>query len=113
MGNLPDGLFVPNVYNNELWQHLNAVVCLPTAVTTQHRSTSLAIHPNPATDRITVSIAGAVPQRIRIIGADGRECLSAQRMGQLDTAPLPPGTYMVEATGADGAVVRSKLVVAR
>jgi CubicO group peptidase (beta-lactamase class C family) len=113
MGNLPDGLFVPNVYNNEIWQHLNAVICLPTAVASQPRPNSLTIHPNPATDRITVSIAGAVPQRIRIIGADGRACLSVQRMGQVDTALLPPGTYMVEATGADGAVVRSKLVVAR
>lgn len=113
MGNLPDGLFVPNVYNDEIWQHLNAVICLPTAVDAPHRANGLAIHPNPATDRITVSMAGAIPQRIRIIGADGRECLSVQRSGQVDTAPLPPGTYMVEATGADGAVVRSKLVVAR
>lgn len=113
MGNLPDGLFVPNVYNNEIWQQLNAVICLPTAVASQSRPNSPTIHPNPATDRITVSIAGAVPQRIRIIGADGRECLSAQRMGQVDTTPLPPGTYMVEATGADGAMLRSKLIVAR
>ena len=113
MGNLPDGLFVPNVYNNEIWQHLNAVICLPTTVATQHHTNSLAIHPNPATDRITVSMAGAIPQRIRIIGADGRECLSMQRSGQVDTSPLPPGTYMAEATGADGTVVRSKLVVER
>lgn len=113
MGNLPDGLFVPNVYNNELWQHLNDVICLPTTVATQHHTNSLAIHPNPATDLITVSIAGAVPQRIKIIGADGRECLSAQQLGKVDTALLPPGTYLVEATSADGAVVRNKLIIAR
>lgn len=112
MGDLPtEGIFVPTVYNDEIWQRLNAVICLPTTVATQHHTNSLAIHPNPATDRITVSIAGAVPQRIRIIGADGRECLSLQQPGQVDTAPLPPGTYMVEATAADGTVVRSKLVV--
>jgi len=31
----------------------------------------------------------------------------------VDTSLLPPGTYLVEATGADGAVVRNKLIIAR
>ncbi|MBX2979815.1 MAG: hypothetical protein KF905_11005 [Flavobacteriales bacterium] len=27
MGDLPGGIFVPNVYNDQIWQYLNAVVC--------------------------------------------------------------------------------------
>ena len=113
MGDLPGGIFVPNVFNNEIWQHLNAVICLPTAVDAPHRANGLAIYPNPASDQITVSMAGAIPQRITVRGADGREYLSVQQLGKVDTSLLPPGTYLVEATGADGAVVRNKLIIAR
>ena len=113
MGDLPGGIFVPNVFNNEIWQYLNAVICLPTAVDAPHRTNGLAIYPNPASDQITVSMAGAIPQRIKVRGADGRECLSVQQLGKVDTSLLPPGTYLVEATGADGAVVRNKLIIAR
>ena len=113
MGDLPGGIFVPNVFNNEIWQYLNAVICLPTAVDAPHRANVLAIYPNPASDQITVSMAGAIPQRIKVRGADGRECLSVQQLGKVDTSLLPPGTYLVEATGADGAVVRNKLIIAR
>jgi CubicO group peptidase (beta-lactamase class C family) len=113
MGDLPGGIFVPNVFNNEIWQHLNAVICLPTAVDAPHRANGLAIYPNPASDQITVSMAGAIPQRITVRGTDGRECLSVQQLGKVDTSLLPPGTYLVEATGADGAVVRNKLIIAR
>ncbi|MFN6115880.1 MAG: serine hydrolase [Flavobacteriales bacterium] len=113
MGDLPGGIFVPNVFNNEIWQYLNAVICLPTAVDAPHRTNGLAIYPNPASDQITVSMAGAIPQRIKVRGADGRECLSVQQLGKVDTSLLPPGTYLVEATGADGAVVRNKLISAR
>jgi CubicO group peptidase (beta-lactamase class C family) len=112
MGNLPDGLFVPNVYNNELWQYLNAVICVPTAVTDQQHTNGLTIHPNPASSQITVRMAGAVPQRIRVLGPDGRECLSAQQSGVVDITRLPSGTYMVEATGTAGEVVRNKLIIA-
>ncbi|MFN9325229.1 MAG: serine hydrolase [Flavobacteriales bacterium] len=113
MGDLPGGIFVPNVFNNEIWQYLNAVICLPTAVDAPHRTNGLAIYPNPASDQITVSMAGAIHQRIKVRGADGRECLSVQQLGKVDTSLLPPGTYLVEATGADGAVVRNKLIIAR
>jgi CubicO group peptidase (beta-lactamase class C family) len=113
MGDLPGGIFVPNVFNNEIWQHLNAVICLPTAVDAPHRANGLAIYPNPASDQITVSMAGAIPQRITVRGADGREYLSVQQLGKVDTSLLPPGTYLVEATGVDGAVVRNRLIIAR
>jgi CubicO group peptidase (beta-lactamase class C family) len=113
MGDLPGGIFVPNVFNNEIWQHLNAVICLPTAVDAPHRANVLAIYPNPASDQITVSMAGAIPQRITVRGADGREYLSVQQLGKVDTSLLPPGTYLVEATGVDGAVVRNRLIIAR
>jgi CubicO group peptidase (beta-lactamase class C family) len=113
MGDLPGGIFVPNVFNNEIWQYLNAVICLPTSVDAPHRANVLAIYPNPASDQITVSMAGAIPQRITVRGADGREYLSVQQLGKVDTSLLPPGTYLVEATGADGAVVRNKLIIAR
>lgn len=114
LGNLPTpGIFVPNVYNNDIWVRLNNVLCTPTAVQPVHAAPGLELFPNPAHDQLTVSVAGAAPERIRILGADGRAWATAQRVRQLDVQALPTGAYIVEAVGADGAAVRSRLVIAR
>jgi CubicO group peptidase (beta-lactamase class C family) len=114
MGELPTpDLFVPNLYNDQIWQYLNAVICASTGIDAHDRANNMTIYPNPASDQLSVSVAGSIPRQVRVLSTDGRACLSVQQLGLLDTASLPPGTYMVEAIGADGAVVRSKLVVAR
>lgn len=114
MGNLPtQGIFVPNVYNNDIWVRLNNVLCTPTAVQPVGAAPGVELFPNPANDQLTVTVAGATPEQIRILGSDGRACLSAQRVRRLDLQALPTGAYIVEATGTDGTTLRSRLVIAR
>ncbi len=113
MGNLPGGIFVPNVYNNDIWVRLNNVLCTPTAVDSPDEARGLAIYPNPASDEVRVSMAGEAPERIRLIGTDGRTWITAQRARQLNLQAMPAGAYVLEAASADGGVERRTLVIER
>lgn len=107
MGELPGGVFVPNVYNNQIWQYLNAVICAPTAVQDQGVRTMRA-HPNPATDRLELQLPGAPgPGVITITDAMGRvvgsQTASPDRV-QLDVAALASGSYSAIFRGEGGVV---------
>lgn len=113
LGNLPGGIFVPNAYNNDIWVRLNNVICNPTTTHSADAKPGLELYPNPARDQLTVSVSGAVPDRIRILGADGRTWATAQRVHQLDLQALPSGACIVEAIGGDGVPARRTLMIAR
>lgn len=113
MGNEPSGLFVPNVYHDQLWQYLNAVICGSTGVAEPPSDEGLALFPNPADEQVTVLVDGAAPRSIRILGADGRACITQQRVQQVATRELAPGNYVLDAEGADGRLRRQRLVIAR
>ena len=68
-----------------------------------------AIHPNPATDRITVEIpAGRSVTRLRVLDAQGRMLMDRSTNGQrtmnVAVDMLPPGSYSVELLSAEGAL---------
>jgi CubicO group peptidase (beta-lactamase class C family) len=116
MGNLPDGLFVPNVYNNEIWQHLNAVICSTTAVSDAATSTTHGTlsevegYPNPVQDQFTLTLpAGTGPVTLHIHDALGRTVLQRQLTGttaQLDLHALPAGSYRCVISTTEGQVVK-------
>ncbi|MBL7956265.1 MAG: serine hydrolase [Flavobacteriales bacterium] len=110
MGNLPDGLFVPNVYNNEIWQELNAVICTPTALVDVEDQQAITLHPNPVQDQLTLTLpATAGPADLYICDALGRTVLQQQLTGttaQLDLQALPAGSYRCVLTTAEGRVVK-------
>lgn len=106
MGNLPDGLFVPNVYNNEIWEYLNAVICTPTAVNDTDHETPLLLYPNPAKDRLTIALpSGTSAADVRILDAVGRTVYQQQVSGtsaEVDTKALPAGSYRCVLETAQG-----------
>lgn len=106
MGNLPDGLFVPNVYNNEIWQQLNAVICTPTAVNDTDHEEPLLLYPNPVEDRLTIALpSGTGAADVRILDAVGRTVCQHQVSGtnaEIDTKALTAGSYRCLLETADG-----------
>ena len=110
MGNLPDGLFVPNVYNNEIWQHLNAVVCTPTAVEGAKNDDAITLYPNPVRDHVTINLSdGTRAADLRIVDAVGRTILQHTLSGtaaQLDLRALPAGSYRCVLTTTEGRLVK-------
>ena len=97
MGDLPGGIFVPNVYNDEIWQHLNAVMCIPTSIDAPAPAPGLTLFPNPAVDVLTVTLpAGATEGEMRIMDAMGRVVVTKQVRGtteSIDLSDLAPGSY--------------------
>ncbi|MBS1580625.1 MAG: T9SS type A sorting domain-containing protein [Bacteroidetes bacterium] len=74
----------------------------------------LHIHPNPATDRVTLTCTGAYPQGIvRVCDATGRvvDTLPPRAQQVYDTSTLPAGLYLVEYAPASGAGHTEKLMV--
>jgi CubicO group peptidase (beta-lactamase class C family) len=110
MGASPGGVvFVPNLYNDQIWQYLNAVICEATSVAEPDMDSAL-FHPNPA--RHFVHIAGAATLRTaRAIGADGRSHPIAFAGNRLELSHLIAGIYLVEAIGMDGARYTARIVV--
>lgn len=96
MGNLPDGLFVPNVYNNEIWQYLNAVICSTTALTELTPSSTLEAYPIPANREITLRPSYTGP--VELIGADGRRYAVQANNGRVDLGTVTYGTYWLRPT---------------
>jgi CubicO group peptidase (beta-lactamase class C family) len=97
MGDLPGGIFVPNVYNDQIWQYLNAVLCSSTGLSDASAISRLHVFPNPATDRLELLIDATFGTGIlRISDATGRT-LRLERVTshnvQLDISSLSQGSY--------------------
>lgn len=100
MGNLPDGLFVPNVYNNEIWQHLNAVICTPTAIGHEPASAGPTIWPNPTNGPVRLADR-TLNSSVRIIALDGRTWLRTAQDGILSLEGLANGPYTLHYVDQD------------
>lgn len=97
MGDLPGGIFVPNVYNNDIWQRLNAVICTSTSSAEAEDVRSLHVYPNPAVDRLAVTLPmGSNTEELLIVDAVGRVVIQlpiTSSTTNVDLGPLAPGSY--------------------
>lgn len=97
MGELPGDDFIPTVYNNDIWQYLNAVVCTPTAVEGVKNEASLLLYPNPVKEQLTITVpVGTRAIDLRILDAVGRTVHQQQLGGniaEVDLKALPAGSY--------------------
>lgn len=72
---------------------------------------ALTIHPNPATDRLSISRIGNARLDVEVIGPDGRLVLAMPLTGtELSLNPLPAGTYVLKVREASGMVRMARFV---
>ncbi|MDX9751289.1 MAG: serine hydrolase [Flavobacteriales bacterium] len=106
MGNAPgDGALVPFLFNDAIWEKLNAVLCAPTAVF-ETEGPGMRIFPNPAAHRLAIVLRDGRPGTITVQDITGRTVLTAPVGGErtvLDVSALPPGLCTV--VFRDGTVV--------
>lgn len=84
-------------------------------------SVSLAmasLFPNPASDKIKVSLQGAVTgdvTKIKLIGLDGTVVYTANKLedGEIDVINISPGAYILAISLKNGTIRNSKIVVVR
>lgn len=110
MGDLPGGIFVPNVYNNDIWEQLNNVICTSTAAAESIHTGDLLLFPNPASDQIKLPAATGIAVAI---GADGRAHTITFVNGSADVSALPTGSYAIRHTDLSGIRRVQRIVVAR
>lgn len=71
-------------------------------------SVQVGLYPNPFRDQFTIEANRSI-ERIQIFGMDGRMLIDQHRVGvrhAVSTEQLPPGSYLLVATFADGVVVK-------
>lgn len=104
MGNIPGTpVFVPNAYNDQIWQYLNAVMCTTTGVQ-EEPSPVLELFPNPSRDRVEARV-GPGGGELTVHDGSGRIVLTRQTTAdrvELDVSSLASGSYIVAFRGAHG-----------
>ncbi len=106
MGNLPDGLFVPNVYNNEIWEYLNAVICTPTAVVDRSTSTASHFAIDPA-NRTVTALNGRTITSVHSL--DGRRIEPVSAGASQIT--LRAGAYIVCSLTPEGTIQAQRVIL--
>ncbi|MCW5897648.1 MAG: serine hydrolase [Flavobacteriales bacterium] len=112
MGNLPGDIFVPNLYNDQIWQHLNALMCTGTNVEVTPGATP-RFAPNPAFDLVRVLDTEVDILEAWAIGTDGRRHALPHDRDAIQVDGLAPGLYQIGLRCTDGMRLSGRLVVER
>jgi CubicO group peptidase (beta-lactamase class C family) len=102
MGNLPtQNIFVPNVYNNQIWEYINQLACGNTGVETTSPNSDLLLFPNPVYDKLYLHQMLEGAAEIKIYDATGRMVLKPDYSEKaIHVGGLPGGIYTL--TVSDG-----------
>ena len=113
VGDLPGGLFVPNLYNDSIWIHLNKVICDTQTGFAEAREERQALpYPNPASDQVRWPLEpGNTVRSVTAVGMDGQRIPLRWNGEVIELGELPPGTYVLERGHAGGMLERSRLSV--
>ena len=111
MGNLPGGIFVPNQYNEDIWQYLMPVLCPLNGVADNVQSALLQVYPNPARDGLELQIAPTlIGGELQLLDALGRVLLTQHVTSErvwIDGSGIRAGSYMIALNSdAGNAVLR-------
>ena len=113
MGDNPDSTEVPFLFNDRIWEYLNALDCTGSGVRNFiFAADNVQIFPNPATETITVTANGEM-ERIEIYAMDGKKVqiheLRADR-SVLTINELPEGFYLLKIYMSGGISVTRKMI---
>jgi len=99
MGNEPNAGFVPNFFNDTIWQKLNAAMCSSVSTPEYSMESELKIYPNPvavgSTARLFSSLDGEC-HLLNMTGVLARKFSFSKGSNQLDLSGLSPGIYLLK-----------------
>jgi hypothetical protein len=114
MGENPDGLDVPILMIDDIWQLINALPCTPNTVEITERQ-GIEVVPNPATTHWTIHSKSPI-QSFKLSDMHGLTMQTELTAGassiRLDANHLPCGNYIATIYLQDGSVMRARLVKA-
>ena len=94
MGEAPTNeiFFVPNVYNNTIWQYLNGVICEDVSVNDYEESSEIEVYPNPTSDIIRINGINS-HTHIQLYDAVGKIVFTAIGQNTISLSELSDGMY--------------------
>jgi CubicO group peptidase (beta-lactamase class C family) len=96
MGNQTNSGEVSTLLLDQIWQHLNAVMCNSTAVQeTSKAEKNLTVFPNPSSSSITINLPSTSDFQVEISNLLGERVMSAINQNNLDIHELAIGLYML------------------
>jgi CubicO group peptidase (beta-lactamase class C family) len=107
MGEAPTNeiFFVPNVYNNTIWQYLNGVICEDVGVNEKEEISMIEVYPNPASDIIRINGINS-HSRIQLFDAVGKNVFSAIGQNAIPLSEFSDGIYTLVIQNKNETVVK-------
>jgi CubicO group peptidase (beta-lactamase class C family) len=96
MGNQTNTGEVSTVLLDQIWQHLNAVMCNSTAIAEpKENQNSISIYPNPSHSTITIDLPSSTDFKIEISNILGELMMKSENQSQVDVSELTNGLYIL------------------
>jgi len=112
MGENPDGLNVPILMIDDIWELINALPCNPNAMS-EVSDLNIEVLPNPALTEWTIKCSSYI-QKWTLHDMQGRLMDSNDANGakhcRIQATQLPQGNYLATLMLSDGRVINKRLV---
>ena len=96
MGNEANTGEVSIILLDQIWQHLNEVMCNSTAISESTiNEHSVSVFPNPAHSSITIELPSTSDFKVEISNLLGERVMNEENQTQLDIAGLMNGVYIL------------------
>lgn len=102
MGNEPNAGFVPNFFNDTIWQKLNAAMCSSVSTSEYTTENEFKISPNPVIAGSSAKLFSTAHGECHLLSITGvltRRFSVIKGSNQLDLSGLSPGVYMLMCPG--------------
>jgi CubicO group peptidase (beta-lactamase class C family) len=114
MGNSPDGLPVPFLMNDKIWEHINDLECNTTGLNEPiDNNNPVKIFPNPGKDRINIKSVKLI-SKVEFFNVHGQLIKTVNTQSKelcISISEFPNGLYFVKTDLADGNLWTGKLII--
>jgi hypothetical protein len=105
------GIMTYSFSNMKLLPRNNNDMVLATSVKSAESSTGLRLHPNPASNKIKITVGNSGKHQIKVLNSLGRQMMVLQIEGmetELDIRNLPAGIYHLSVSDAQGKITGTR-----
>jgi hypothetical protein len=113
MGETPgQSLDVEVLYNNEIWENFNKIMCGITAMKETIKP-EIKIYPNPSNGKTTIRVPGE-NFHLELRNISGKSIINQQNCNEqavFNTEGLTPGIYFLKLSNSTGLNIMQKLII--
>jgi len=98
MGDEPTTSLVPILLNDQIWEHVNDLICSTSSIEEGELDREIQVYPNPANEQIIVSIEKGVLEKVVLFNQLGMKIKEIQSNAQstaIDISNVEKGVYLI------------------